>query len=289
MHETELTYDDARIAGLRQYTLRLDLERLPIIQQLGEAVDGDALLWAAVYYARAGMPVFPLMPGTKIPYPKTNGVDDATTDLRRVRAWWTRNPDDNVGIACGYRFDTLDIDVKDGAPGMESLEKLRRAGLLRGVWADAATPSGGLHLLFAASPGATNHVRKPLGVDYKTRGGYIVAAPSTTKDGAYQWETSEPDRMGPTFDWEAAMDVLGQRKPAPLRTFTGDTKSADGLIRTVAEAQQGERNPKLYWSACRAIENGIDPEILREAARSVGLSEREISSTLASAARGVAA
>ena len=229
------------------------------------------------------------MPGTKIPYPKTNGVDNATTDLRLVRARWTRHPDDNIGLACGYQFDTVDIDVKDGAPGMESLAKLRRAGLLRGAWAKATTPTGGLHLLFAPCPGATNHVRKPIGVDYRAQGGYIVAAPSVTPDGAYTWQAAEPDRLGPTFDWDAAMEVLGQRKPAPLRTFTGDTKGAEGLIRSVGEAQPGERNSKLYWAARRAIDDGVDPEILRNSAVNSGLTDSEITRTFQSAARGAVA
>jgi hypothetical protein len=56
-----------RIAELLQYTRRLDLERLPIIQQLGEAVDGDDKRWAAIYYGRAGIPVHPLKPGGKNP------------------------------------------------------------------------------------------------------------------------------------------------------------------------------------------------------------------------------
>jgi hypothetical protein len=198
-------------------------------------------------------------------------VLDAKTDLRRIRQWWTAHPTDNIGLACGHLFDVLDIDVKDDAPGMASRAKLRKAGLLRGVWAKATTPSGGLHLLFASCPNATNHVRKPLGVDYKTRGGYIVAAPSVTPDGAYTWQVSEPDRKGPRFDWDEAMQVLGAKKPAQLqRTFNGDTSKVEGLIRTVGEAQQGERNVKLYWAARRAIDDGVDPELLRNSAINSG-------------------
>ena len=230
------------------------------------------------------------MPGTKIPYPRSRGVLDAKTDLRRIRQWWTAHPTDNIGLACGHLFDVLDIDVKDDAPGMASLEKLRTAGLLRGVWAKATTPSGGLHLLFAPCPNATNHVRKPLGVDYKTRGGYIVAAPSVTPDGAYTWQVAEPDRLGPTFDWDAAMQVLGAKKPAQLqRTFNGDTSGAEGLIRTVGEAQQGERNVKLYWAGKAGNRRRRRPEVLRNSAINSGLTDSDITRTLASAARGAAA
>jgi Bifunctional DNA primase/polymerase, N-terminal len=171
---------------------------------------------------------------------------------------------------------------------MESLDKLRRASLLRGVWGKARTPSGGLHLLFAPSTGG-NHSTGRLGIDYRGRGGYIAAAPSVTEAGMYQWDTTEPGRRELTFDWEAAKRALGLIKPPPRQAFTGNSGNAEGLVRTVAEAQEGERNARLYWAARRAADDGIDPEILREPARAVGLSDSEISRTLASAVRAAAA
>jgi hypothetical protein len=50
----------------------------------------------------------------------------------------------------------------------ESLDKLRGAGLLRGVWGKAFTPSGGIHILFAPSgAGNSNHGPGKLGLDYR--------------------------------------------------------------------------------------------------------------------------
>jgi hypothetical protein len=271
---------DDCIRVCREHTLRLDLARLP-------ELNAEKLEWAAIFYARAGIPAFPLKPKAKEPA-TVHGVDDATTNLRTIRTWWQRNPNCNIGLACGVLFDVLDIDVKAGAPGMESLAKLRRAGLLKGAWAKATTPSGGLHLLFAPGSGS-NHVKRDLGVDFKTHGGYIVAAPSVTDDGVYAWQASEPDRRGATFDWEPAMRALGVIRPAPRQPFTEGSGNAEGLIRTVAEAQEGERNARLYWAACRAVDDSLDPEILRAPALAAGLSDSEISRTLASAVRGAAA
>jgi hypothetical protein len=166
------------IRTCREYTLRLDLGRLPIIAELGRdaAIQEDRMRWAAIFYARCGIPVFPLQPGGKAPLARTHGVNDASTDLRKIRARWARNPVDNIGLACGVIFDVLDVDVKDGRPGYESLARLRLAGLTQGAWAAARTPTGGRHVLFAAS-GDGNHGDRSSGLDFRGLGGYIVAPP----------------------------------------------------------------------------------------------------------------
>ncbi|MDX3033317.1 primase alpha helix C-terminal domain-containing protein, partial [Streptomyces scabiei] len=61
-----------------------------------------------------------------------------------------------------------------------------------------------------------------------------------------------------------------------------------GLIHFVLTAQEGQRNTRLFWAACRAYENGLGPDLtnaLVEAAVRTGLTEREARSTVASAAR----
>ena len=54
----------------------------------------------ALKYAAHGWPVFPVVPGEKIPVTQ-HGFKDATTDPARIRAWWSANPGRNIGIATG--------------------------------------------------------------------------------------------------------------------------------------------------------------------------------------------
>jgi hypothetical protein len=60
-----------------------------------------------------------------------------------------------------------------------------------------------------------------------------------------------------------------------------------GLLRAVATAQVGNSNNMLHWAGCCAVAQGLGSlsvyDALANAARSVGLGEREIAATLRSA------
>ena len=73
----------------------------------------SALLDAALWYAKQGAPVFPCKPN-KRPYVE-HGLLDATKDPEQIRAWWTRWPKANVGVATGDGgLVVVDVDVKGG-------------------------------------------------------------------------------------------------------------------------------------------------------------------------------
>lgn len=142
---------------------------------------------AALWYASIGLPVFPLQPGTKIPMKGSRGCKDATTDTDQVNAWWTTTPEANIGLATGHVVDIVDID---GPTGQQSRAKLWDSTFGR-IDADAVakvlTPrKGGMHLYVPAT-GDGNGASICDGVDYRGRGGYVVAPPSRTDAGAYRF------------------------------------------------------------------------------------------------------
>lgn len=152
---------------------------------------------AALWYAEQGLHVFPLQPLCKEPYARSRGCKDATTDRQQVDQWWAAAPRSNIGLATGYGVDVVDVD---GPAGNASLARAR--GLLGDAFptprmGHVSTPRpGGRHYYVPAHPeGGGNGAGWLPGLDYRGRGGYVVAPPSVLDDrpgqhpGTYRWLT----------------------------------------------------------------------------------------------------
>lgn len=153
---------------------------------LNKPVPASALGPPALWYAKQGWAVFPLAPNGKQPLlPKRhggNGLHDATTDPDRVRAWWTRYPEANIGLVTGTAgFDVIDIDGPTGARSLADLGD----GVLPDVHGKALTPNG-MHL-YVLSTGDGNRAGVRPGIDYRGVGGYVVAPPSQIDFKRYSW------------------------------------------------------------------------------------------------------
>lgn len=147
-------------------------------------------LRAALGYARRGWHVFPLVPNCKVPFKGTTGFKSATTDRDQIIAWWTQQPEANVGIRTGLWSGILVIDIDPQNGGDKGLADLERVFGPMPDTMTASTPSGGRHYLFQYPKGFTvassaNAIAP--GIDVRADGGYIVAAPSTVKGRAYAW------------------------------------------------------------------------------------------------------
>lgn len=140
------------------------------------------MLPAALRYAEWGWPVFPLKPQSKQPATR-NGFKDATTDSDRIRAWWERHPDSNIGLPTGHAFDVIDIDVPHGP---NSFAALVADDAVPDVHGQVATASGGLHL-YIPPTGEGNRAGIEPGIDYRGAGGYVVAPVSTLGERRRSW------------------------------------------------------------------------------------------------------
>jgi integrase len=112
----------------------------------------DTTLRQALAYARHGWPVFPCLPGQKVPATR-HGYRDATTDQDRITAWFGRGRGWNLAIATGAPGpDVLDVDQHGPAGnGYRAFNTLRRADLVDGGAAYVRTPAGGMHAYFTGS------------------------------------------------------------------------------------------------------------------------------------------
>jgi Bifunctional DNA primase/polymerase, N-terminal len=140
---------------------------------------------AALTYASVGWPVFPCRPGTKEPATR-NGFYDATTDERQIREWWRREQARNVAIATGAPGpDVVDVDNHgEDDNGYGTLNHLKREGLVDGYHAVVQTPSRGIHLYYRGTDQGNGSIRG-YRIDFRSKGGYVVAPPSTRPEGAY--------------------------------------------------------------------------------------------------------
>lgn len=144
-----------------------------------------SLLAAALWYAEQGISVLPLKPGQKAPATR-HGLKDASTDPARLRAWWAKWPEANIGLRTGVAFDIVDID---GAIGQKSRSDNWGHFAALTQRGKVVTPRpGGMHLYVTAS-GRGNKAGLRPGIDYRGVGGYVVAPPSRTEQGTYTWLT----------------------------------------------------------------------------------------------------
>jgi hypothetical protein len=238
--------------------------------------------------------------GSLVPH----GLKDATINRARILAWWTQRPQANIGLATGHRFDVLDVDGPAGAQAVlafAATHGLVSSGPL------VRTGGGGWHYYLA--PTGLGNIR-PRGlehVDWRGRGGYVVAPPSRHASG-------HPYRFLPGRDLEAPVSAvsapLRQRlepqhfdRPAasvvrlPAEESTRDRYGRVALaeeLARVANASKGQRNRQL-WESGRNLYNlvaagTLDPrqvhqELLQAAERCGLLTEepRQTHRTLASA------
>ena len=154
-------------------------------------------------------------------------------------------------------------------------------------------PPGGRHLLFKPHEA----VRCTAGrisphIDTRGIGGYVIWWP------ACGLEVLHADVLAEVPDWIVAKLRVEPAPPPPASSKPLSSEQAqrklEGIIRTIAQAREGERNHVTFWGACRLAEMTADGSLGRdsaialtiEAAGRNGLPRHEALRTAQSAFRG---
>lgn len=181
------TLDEAE-AALRHAITAGDTTRITALETIVDRLDthppAPSLHSAALWYATNGFKVFPLQPGTKIPFKGSRGCKDASTNTDVIDGWWEDTPDANIGLATGHHVDVVDIDGHTGQTTRTANWPMFNA---LHVLARVTTPRpGGMHLYVPATDLGNKAGLLP-GIDYRSVGGYVVAPPSRTQVGSYRF------------------------------------------------------------------------------------------------------
>lgn len=256
--------------------------------------DRNPLMSAALAYAAKGWPIFPLQPKGKLPLVE-GGFTVATTDGDKIREWWRRCPDANIGISTGRASSiwVLDID-QHGADGHRSIAELEQqhGPLPRTLTQD--TPSGGNHKVFRLNGvDIRNRAKVAPGLDVRGTGGYIVAAPSIHPNGKpYRWHDSTPPAEAPK--WLVDLVVKPKAPEPPTNDRRAPEKYAaaalGNILGELSRASVGERNDALNRAAfslgqlvgAHVISRGLCEPALRGTALGLGLDPREVDATIKS-------
>ena len=184
-----------------------------------------------------------------------------------------------------YRRPRTDIlDVDDHGPagnGYAAFDRLSKAGLLDGAATYVRTPSGGLHAYFTGTAQRNGHLPAHH-LDFRSRGGYVLAPPSHVDGKPYQVIRTVQSRRRPGLGHRhrsrGTPPAVPPAQPGPA--LGGDLGH---LARWVANQAEGNRNAGLFWAANRALDAdpAADLSPLAAAARHTPrLGEPEITRTL---------
>jgi Bifunctional DNA primase/polymerase, N-terminal len=193
-----------------------------------------------------------------------HGVKDATCNRARVLAWWTRRPQANIGLATGHRFDVLDVD---GPAGAQAIQELAATHGLQSFGPLVRTGGGGWHYYLAPTGLGSIQPQGLEHVDWRGRGGYVVAPPSRHASGhPYQWapgrDLDTPPGQVPAVLLERLQPHQRQRPTSPVPPPAvvdgpGDRYARAALaeeLACVAAALVGHRNRQL-WESTRNLYN----------------------------------
>jgi Bifunctional DNA primase/polymerase, N-terminal len=204
----------------------------------------NTLLDAALGYAARGIPVYPVHwprptpsraslacscprgPGCDRPakHPLVrHGVKQASTDPEVIGRWWHRWSQANVGLATGIVFDALDVD---GRAGLAALRQLAPTAKLRLPGPLVATGGGGWHHWFTPTGLGNRPPRDLAHVDWRGRGGCVLAPPSRhISGGTYRWLV--PLDQAPLTEVPAVLRALLDPDPPTNPELADWTRPAD--------------------------------------------------------------
>lgn len=208
----------------------------------------EDLLEAALAYAKAGIPIFPVEPKGKKPI-NDNGFKGATTDIKKIKDWWRKHPNANIGSPLVEGLVALDFDGDKGRKTYEELSLSKRHLTVN--------TSRGFHLYVLAELSSKNSAMNGLDIKGGGKGGYIIMPPSVHSSGhVYAWKDSKIMSAIPLE--EEPLSLLKNKSSKVSVTF-GANK--------IESISDGNRDNILFSVACSLRRSNMAENVVCRTAR----------------------
>lgn len=221
---------------------------------------------ASIYAKSYGLPVFPSKKD-KVPHIQ-DWYHQASRDPQVIAKWFQQWPDANISMPTGSKSHliVLDVDVKNGAPGFESLRELEIefGGLPQTP--TSISPSGGQHLFFKYDgPPLGRRIKFRPGLDLMAEDSHVLLPPSVGTNGKkYTWELSsriDEVSFAPLPDWVKEVASSSSNSGG-----TGGVKRDSSFWQTLASdgTSEGGRNNAITQLAGHLLRHHVDPCLAQE-------------------------
>lgn len=225
-----------------------------------------SILDFAIDHVRHNRPVFPGIPGGKIPAIK-NPYESATLDEKQIIRWWKENPQYNICLPAGIEVEpglflvVIDFDRK-GSNGFLTKDFMAEMGKNFPDTLTQITAGNGEHMLYTVTflPGNGVGLIGP-GIDHRGFRGYYMGAGSWCNGKEYVYKNNLLVEKAP--GWLEENIKHRPKKTEPLQVVgvvNQNIAVRKGLefIEALPAATEGERNDKAYRAACQLKNIGLD-------------------------------
>jgi hypothetical protein len=240
------------------------------------------MLNAARKYLELGYSVIPIRPKAKEPLIKWSEYTQRYATEKEISQWF-ESDENNVGIVTGKLSGLLVLDV-DGKEGLESLQKISLSSNT------IAATGKGKQLFYQPPTGMqiSNSVRFLPGLDLRSEGGYVVAAPSIHPNGKrYLWLNGPlKSSQLPPFP-----DVLANivKEKNSSQTYSEKAKPEGWVAEALKNLKEGNRDDTFASVVGKLHYQGMDKAsiwtLLLPHARACGYTEQELNKTIQSVSR----
>lgn len=179
---------------------------------------------------------------------------DSSTDPATIEAWWTKHPDAQVGVHAGPSgINVLDIDIKNGADGFESLGFLDTPDTF-----SYETATGGFHFVYLAPEGVhlngTGRYRGMENVDRRAGSSWILwhgPAPKSREE-----FTPAPEWLNDEAKVRSAQAFEGDLKDWYETLVSGEPSAA--VRRSIAKIDHDMSHSEMVGAQHHAIRLGAE-------------------------------